>query len=480
MTVLRTDIEKAMDELISNEEGMKFQSLAVILAKQKWPDLIACERKNDLGLDAYATASLASDRTGKGLACSLTATIGKIKDDATKIKKNYNDIRILIFMTPYKVTNEKAKSWATEIRKAFGYELIIVPREDIITSLMLPSNAPLCPAHLGIPVTIEEATLGLIERARDATADATAAWLSHPRLVGRPLLSLQAVKLDVTGADSEVILDFEGIRSSLMEGRRLVLEAPAGRGKTTTLVQLAKQGVGGGLAFLIDLPAWARTDIDILDFIARMPSFRSRNIDARNLAKLYQDVQFSFLLNGWNEVSEIHNEGAVVALRQLERNFPAAGIMVATRTHHVSPPLPGAFRVRLLPLTRSQRAEYLKQALGKRADELGSKLDNNSTLDDLTRTPLILSEVTTIFQSGGVIPTTKIGVLAAVMRLLEQSDEHRSNLQTMPLTGHAERYLTELATQLIMRGGTTITEEEARTIVNIVSNRLKDTVGAPV
>ena len=52
MTILRTDIEKTLDELISNEEGMRFQGLAVILAKQKWPDLIACERKNDLGLDA--------------------------------------------------------------------------------------------------------------------------------------------------------------------------------------------------------------------------------------------------------------------------------------------------------------------------------------------------------------------------------------------------------------------------------------------
>jgi hypothetical protein len=29
---LRTEIEKALDELISNEEGMKFQGLAVVLA----------------------------------------------------------------------------------------------------------------------------------------------------------------------------------------------------------------------------------------------------------------------------------------------------------------------------------------------------------------------------------------------------------------------------------------------------------------
>jgi hypothetical protein len=476
MTVLRTDIERALDELISNEEGMKFQGLAVILAKQKWPDLIACERKKDLGVDAYASASVAEDRTGKGLACSLTATLTKIKDDAATIKNHFDDIDILIFVTPHKVTNETAESWATEIRKAFGYKLIVVPREDIIMSLMLPVNAQLCRTHLSIPVAIEEPTRGLIDRVRDATAEVTAAWLAHPRLVGKPLISLQAVKLDETGADTEVILDLERIQESLMEGRRLVLEAPAGRGKTTTLIQLAKQnGGGGGLAFLIDLPAWARSDLDILDFVSRIPSFRSRGIDAGNLANLCQEVQFSFLLNGWNEVSEIHSEGASVALRHLERSFPAAGIIVATRTHQVSPPLPGAFRVRLLPLTRSQRAEYLKQSLGSRADELRSKLDNNPTLDDLTRTPLILSEVTTIFQSGGVIPTTKIGVLDEVMHLLEKSDEHQSYLLAAPLMGNAQRYLSELAIELTKRGATTITEEEALTIVYTASVRLRDT-----
>jgi len=473
--VHRTDIEKALDELISNEEGMKFQGLGVILAKQRWPELIACERKWDRGLDAHAPATLSTDGMGKGLACSLTATLENIESDAKKSKQNFDDVQVFIFATPKSVTNHTAKGWAHEIRKKFGYQLVVMPREDIITSLMLPSNVPLCRTILGIPVVIEESKVELIDKALDATAEVIAAWLAHPRLSGKPLIALQAVKLDQQGRDTEDILGLDGLQSSLTEGRRLILEAPAGRGKTTTLVQLAKQCGGQvGLAFLINLPVWVKSGVDILDFVAHMPSFRSRDIDAGNLAKLYQDVRFSFLLNGWNEVSEIHSEGAAVALRQLEQSFPAAGIIVATRTHHVSPPLPGVFRARLLPLTRSQRSEYLKQLLGSRADELISKLDNNPALDDLTRTPLILSEVTTIFQSGGVIPRTKIGVLDAVINLLEKSDEHQTYLQTAPLMGHAKRYLTELAIQLTKGGDTTITEEEARTIANTASVRLRD------
>ena len=60
MALLRVDIERALDEIVSQEEGMRFQGLAVVLGKKRWPELIACERKKDLGLDAYARAGLSA------------------------------------------------------------------------------------------------------------------------------------------------------------------------------------------------------------------------------------------------------------------------------------------------------------------------------------------------------------------------------------------------------------------------------------
>lgn len=82
----RSEIEKALDELISEEAGMKFQGLAVVLAKQKWPRLVASERKWDMGLDAYASGELEPDGRGTGLACSLTPEYEKTASDATKVK----------------------------------------------------------------------------------------------------------------------------------------------------------------------------------------------------------------------------------------------------------------------------------------------------------------------------------------------------------------------------------------------------------
>lgn len=60
--VYRSEIEKALDEMIADEAGMKFQGLAVVLAKQKWPQLVACERKWHKGLDAHGHASKTTQR----------------------------------------------------------------------------------------------------------------------------------------------------------------------------------------------------------------------------------------------------------------------------------------------------------------------------------------------------------------------------------------------------------------------------------
>jgi hypothetical protein len=189
----RVDIEHALDALIADEGGMKFQGLAVVLAKLRWPDLVARERKNDLGLDAYASARLSRDGIGKGLACSIAATLGKVKDDAQRAKNNHDDITALIFATPIKVPAAKAKEWATEIASEFGYELTVISREDIITDLQVPANASICRAHLGITVPYEPSTAELIENVRAAAAVVAAAWAAHPRLAGKPRLYLNAL-----------------------------------------------------------------------------------------------------------------------------------------------------------------------------------------------------------------------------------------------------------------------------------------------
>lgn len=482
MAVLRTDIERALDELTSQEGGMRLQGLAVVLGKKRWPELIACERKNDLGLDAYAPASLTPEKIGKGLSASTTPTLGKISGDAANAKKNFSDLEMLLFVTSGKVGNPKQRRWKETIQKDHRLELHIIEREEIITLMLMPENASLRASFLYLNIDAEPQVADLIDRTKRAANAVTQTWAGKTK--GHPLIDLTAVRLDPNGAESADVLSLEQIDQALSQGRRIVLEGPAGRGKTTTLIQLAQHARIAGTAFIVQLPAWTSSRRGILEYIAGMPAFQARGLTAVDLARVQQTEPFLFLLNGWNEISESNSAQANDALRELERDFPSAGIIVATRTHHLVPPLPGALRLRLLRLRRVQRSAYLTARLGATGAELRARIDADPSLDELTRTPFILSEVASLFEAGAEIPSTKIGILDQVIHLQERRDEHRNALQSAPIFGRQPDYLKALATEMTRRGGVALSEPNARAAISAVARQLAEggqieAVGAP-
>ncbi|MES0066873.1 hypothetical protein NKJ73_13705 [Mesorhizobium sp. M0074] len=466
MGILRTDIERALDELASQEEGMRFQGLAVVLGKKRWPELIARQRKKDHGLDAYAPSSLTPEKIGKGLAASITPTLKKIADDAATAKKNFSDLEALLFVTSAKVGNAERKRWEEAILKDHGIELHVIEREEIITLMLLPENASLRASFLHLEMDAEPRNADLIARVRRAADVVTRTW--SDKIKGHPLIELAAVRLEPKGAESIDELSLEQIDLALSQGGRIVLEGPAGRGKTTTLIQLAQVERTAGTPFIVELPAWTSSRRGILEYIAGMPAFQAEGLTPADLAHVQQAEPFLLLLNGWNEIAESNSANANEALRELERDFPSAGIMVATRTHHLTPPLPGALRLRLLRLRRVQRAAYLMARLGAQGAELRARIDADPSLDELTRTPFILSEVASLFEAGVEIPSTKMGILAEVLRLQEQRDEHRNALQTAPIFGEQTEYLKALAIEMTRRGAVALSEADARAAVAAV------------
>ena len=469
----RTEIERALDEMISLQEWLKFQNLAVIIAQQKWPQLVASEPNWDRGLDGHASGCLASDGQGIGLACSLTATLGKIESDATKVVANYPDVRVLIFATPEAVTKHTEELWAAEILAKFGLQLVVVPRAQFIAWLQEPANSNICKEQFGIEPAMAPQFAPDLERSLEAASEIAANWDRTYRRVDRPVISLNAVKLNEKGEPIEAVTT-ASLKSVLSEGQRIVLEAPAGSGKTTTLIQLARHALGEGrLAFLVDLPEWVRSGKDIFSYIAERPQFASRDVDATLLAKLRGDQPPIFLLNGWNEVPVAGAEAADTALRELDRSFFAAIVIVATRKHSVVPQLRGSSRLELNPLRRTQRDEYLRLALGGSAHDLRVKLNNSRVLDSITRTPLFLAEVVDLYRAGKDIPATKMGVLGAVMDAIEHSLDHRTSLGQGPLRGHAREYLRLLSMEMTGRGETAIVEADALAVMSSVGARLR-------
>lgn len=398
---VRAEIIKALDDFVANEGGMKFQHLAVALGKLRWPELIASERRADLGLDAHASALLSPDAVEKGLASSITAALEKIAGDAERAKKHYGELKSLIFVTPETVTKKRQEPWVTEIRTKYGFELTVIEREEIITLLMMPAGVTICRNFLHLDTPTAPDITEDVSRIRAASAEIAASLAAR---VKGPMIALRAHRLGADGDETPDAFTVDDIRAALGQNRRIVLEAPAGRGKTTTLVQLASNVQSGQIPIFIDLPGWILSERPILEFIAGTPPFQARGLDAAVLARVQGAEQFWFLLNGWNEVAESSSYRAEQALRDLDWHFPRMGIVVATRTHHLVPPLPGSVRLRLLTLLRRERAAYLAARLGAKASDLHLRIDADPVLNELTRTPFILSEVASLFEAGVPIP----------------------------------------------------------------------------
>jgi len=250
-----SEIERALNEIISDEAGNKFQRIAVIHAQKKWTRLVACERKWDGGLDAHANGELEPDRRGIGVACSIAEDIEKkIAGDAAKTKEHYPDVKVLIFATPRKVSEHTKALLAKEILEKFDLVLQVVSREEYVTWLLDPANSDICRDQLGIAPSMAPELGPVLERSLEAAKEIANNWDRTFRRAERPVISLNAVKLNEQGSPIEAVTT-KSLNTVLVEGQRIILEAPAGRGKTTTLVQLAPHALAAGqLAFLVDLP----------------------------------------------------------------------------------------------------------------------------------------------------------------------------------------------------------------------------------
>src|SRR5262249_1285647 len=152
----------------------------------------------DGGLDARASAASRPDGKALGLACSIRATFTKLSDDAEQVKKHHPDVQTLIFSTAEKVGEYEKSAWPTKIFDKFGFELIVVSREEIINWLRAPAQADIC-RELGIGASMGRDLKSAFEVARKAASEVVAEWDGFYRKPERPVINLGAFKLNKDG-----------------------------------------------------------------------------------------------------------------------------------------------------------------------------------------------------------------------------------------------------------------------------------------
>ena len=240
----RSEIEHALDEIILYQEGMRFQAVAVLLAKRRWPSLVAFDWHRDGGLDAFLPAAESPYDVNVGISCSVTADWTKVDRDMRGASEHHPPLGRLEFMTPRPVERRTQERWEADLKIRYGAELTVRSREDIVADLQSPENEHICRDILKIAAPYELSSGPIGARLKEAAAEVAAAWAGkHGPCRGRYI----EVAASLAEGRSEVkrVSAVLGLLSDMARpGARISIEAPAGRGKTSTLVEFARKSAG--------------------------------------------------------------------------------------------------------------------------------------------------------------------------------------------------------------------------------------------
>ncbi|WP_199554843.1 NACHT domain-containing protein [Sandaracinobacteroides hominis] len=239
----------------------------------------------------------------------------------------------------------------------------------------------------------------------------------------------------------------------------LILVAPPGMGKTTTLFQIAEAMLadGSGTPFIVPLGDWATEDATVLGAILKRPALKGISEgDFRAAANLPGIV---LLLDGWNELDAEARKRARVQVETLKAELPELGLVLSTRRQALDVPFAGT-RVDLLPLSEEQQMQI---AVAMRGDTGAKAIDQawrTTGVRELVTIPLYLSALLSLPENAP-FPTTQEEVLRHFVAAHEKEASHAEALHAVA-RGFQEDFLGGLAVFASQTANTAIAVNNAR------------------
>lgn len=301
------------------------------------------------------------------------------------------------------------------------------------------------------PADVTDAQLG--ERIR-AAAEAdlevfrrTAKW---------PTTSI-ALRLEVDGFDEPVTTG--ALAHAVTSLDDLILVAPPGMGKTTTLFQIAEGLLanGKGTPLVVPLGDWATEGATVLGSILKRPSFRGVSEDDFRKSALQPSIVL--LLDGWNELDTQARARARVQVSTLKAELPELGLIVATRRQALDVPFTGT-RVDLLPLNEEQQMQIAVAMRGDAGAKIVDRAWRTGGVRELVTIPLYLTALLSLPQNV-LFPTTKEELLRHFVAAHENEASHAEALHAV-VHGFQQDYLDGLAVSATRSRNTAIADSDAR------------------
>ncbi|NEV01356.1 NACHT domain-containing protein [Bradyrhizobium uaiense] len=251
----------------------------------------------------------------------------------------------------------------------------------------------------------------------------------------------------------------------------LILVAPPGMGKTTTLFQIA-EGVlanGKGTPLIVPLGDWATEGTKVLDSILKRPAFRGITEDDFRRAAAQPGVVL--LLDGWNELDMQARSRARVQVAALKAELPELGLIVSTRRQALDVPF-GGTRVDLLPLNEEQQTQIAVAMRGDAGAKIVDQTRRTAGVRELVTIPLYLTALLSLPENAP-FPTTKEEVLGHFVAAHEKEASHAEALYAVA-QGFQQDYLDGLAVFATRTANTAIADSNARRSISETENLLSD------
>lgn len=193
-------------------------------------------------------------------------------------------------------------------------------------------------------------------------------------------------------------------------GRSLLILGFPGAGKTTTLLELtrdliasAEQNINQPIPVVFNLSAWTNEKIKITDWLVR--ELNTKYQVSKEIGKGWiKNQQLILLLDGLDEVSAKRRDNCVEAINKFSQDYGETEIVVCSRIkdyERLSNRLRFQGAVFIQPLTLEQIHQYLKN-VGSSLDAVNTALEADTTLQELAKSPLMLSIMTFAYQGMSI------------------------------------------------------------------------------
>ena len=243
----------------------------------------------------------------------------------------------------------------------------------------------------------------------------------------------------------------------------LILVAPPGMGKTTTLFQIAEGVLANdyGMPMMVLLGDWATEGITILESILHRPAFKGiSEIDIRTAAATPGVV---LLLDGWNELDFESRKRARVQIAKLKAELPDLGIVISTRKQELDVCFEGK-HVDLLPLNEIQQMQIAKGMRGDVGMKFVDQAWRTAGLRELVTIPLYLTALLSLPENVP-FPTTKEEVLRHFVAAHEMEASRAEALRSIA-HGFHQNYLESLAVYATKMQHTSIADNNAGRLIS--------------